>query len=290
MNPNEKEEDQEERESSFSKIETQEENDEGHPSVISDSKLPSNDLDQAEMSLDNQMLSESTNYKDEGSDFCGRPVSSENFERLRLDTSEDLIVCQLQRGSTLAAMRLFRDLASTNLRETSADSSCRPSETGSEISNCDPEEASRGRVGGIHDSESPPTFRRRTLVCSMSPTNSEPKSGRSTSQSSSSGVADCEPQFVYPLEQEEMQNCRTAFRRNRQLLEAKQRDSIKLSEVPTLQRHIGRLEFNSEPLHICSFCNKKVYPVDLLELDFTKAKLNIHRSCFKCQSCSTLLR
>ena len=46
----------------------------------------------------------------------------------------------------------------------------------------------------------------------------------------------------------------------------------------------------AQRLQQCARCQQRLYPVDKLELGFTRATLSIHRNCFKCQVCSTLLR
>lgn len=155
----------------------------------------------------------------------------------------------------------------------------------------------------------------RTLVCSVSPDGStrigvKPSSDCKTSDWTGERLnPNC-----YSIDGEEIRQCRRAFHSNRRLIEQAQTLALKqmrqqaendclspnrcsglsrCSSQATVMTDKSRW-FDSlgrrEALPDCSRCHKKLYPVDRMELDFTRARLNIHRNCFKCQVCSTLLR
>lgn len=151
----------------------------------------------------------------------------------------------------------------------------------------------------------------RTLVCSVSPIGSSCAS----SQAEPGGQSESGEPFdtsCYPIDGDEIRQCRAAFRENRRLIEqaqtlARKRLQEQAAETPTrgsnrLSRSSSQLTTATDRSHWadslsrrarlpdCSHCDKKLYPLDRMELDFTRAKLNIHRNCFKCQVCSSLLR
>lgn len=127
---------------------------------------------------------------------------------------------------------------------------------------------------------------RRTLVCSLSP----------TSQLSGSNSDLTSSDQAYPIEGDEILQCRAAFRQNKRLIEEQQRRANSpLFSPPSPIRSQWTNRFNVDyleqsQLQRCSRCQQRLYPVDKMELDFTRATLNIHRNCFKCQICSSLLR
>lgn len=162
---------------------------------------------------------------------------------------------------------------------------------------------------------------RRTLVCSVSPTS---QLASSQSDMSAGGLAD-ESGALYAIEGDEMRQCRAAFRQNRRLIELAQAeacqqqcqthsgwhessahapnkpdaDGAQLASSSLANQAPGQqqqqpsarwaLSLNRTASN-CSRCQKRLYPVDKMELDFARARLKMHRSCFKCQVCSTLLR
>uniref|UniRef100_A0A6G1SMT9 LIM domain-containing protein D n=2 Tax=Aceria tosichella TaxID=561515 RepID=A0A6G1SMT9_9ACAR len=167
----------------------------------------------------------------------------------------------------------------------------------------------------------------RTLVCSVSPTGQFNYSSTNRSNNNNNNLdktmniheqahgpnqeCDDDDLSYYAINGDEIRHCRTAFRENRRLIEraqsealARQRETasvdlsrtgsqstIRTSQSNTTERSswadsLGR----RSRLPVCSRCQQKLYPVDKMELDFTRTTLNIHRNCFKCQVCSTLLR
>lgn len=56
------------------------------------------------------------------------------------------------------------------------------------------------------------------------------------------------------------------------------------------RNRLSTRDLNQRDQFVCSKCKQRLYPMDKLELDFTRTRLNIHRNCFKCHICSTLLR
>lgn len=266
--------------------------------------------------------------EDDG-DYCPEPASVSTLRRLKMNTFKDIMVCEKNHESMEAARRLFDELARNGpknklaqSRNSSLDSSSSDyknmdlSPTGSKDSSEQREGDSAGyemkilRRSGSSISNS--NSFRQTLVCSVSPIDKRSDNG------SLSEVGYYEsPHPLYPINGEEIKHCQTAFRENKRLIEEQQVAAAKLlneerttttscansiingnnnSSINNSCYGSGRwIRFNREFLEQasqskCSRCNHRVYPTDKIELDFTRTKLNIHRNCFKCQICSTLLR
>lgn len=278
------------------------------PEVALPSDLEDEDEDEAE--IDEPETDEAS--CDLGSDFCGESASTEKLRQLKLNALEDVSVCEQSRDSLQAAKRLFSDLAARELDREHPRLTMSPSSQTSRLSDgasqildlaTDSEsynEDTGGRVDYFgaaincdcgYDYTS--SLRRRTLICSLSPTNSEAKSG-----DSSSLKGDFESQIYYPLELDEVRVCREAFRKNKHLMQQLERESKTFAQstrfLPTTKSANKLSNFalpeTTDSQSFCSNCSQRVYPVDRLELDFARTTLNIHRSCFKCQVCSSLLR
>lgn len=258
---------------------------------------------------------------EEEEDFCAEAASTSTLRKLKMSTYEDVLVCERSRDSMEAARRLFDELArngppskasngltcSTFSRNGSIGSSTEEADAGISLSGSEfqqqeqPYDMKIVRRSGSSVSNS--NYFRRTLVCSVSP----------ISQLSGSGCSDAlsyiETHSPYPIDGDEIQQCRSAFRENKRLIEEQQVRAATdksggelMSCASSISGQIesnsssGRwIRFNREFLEQasqskCSRCNQRLYPVDKIELDFTRTKLNIHRNCFKCQVCSTLLR
>lgn len=139
-------------------------------------------------------------------------------------------------------------------------------------------------------------------------------SGHSSAESSELGIGARSRQLnndhahanLYPdLERDEVDSCRTAFRENKRIIEAKQQQVKKspqtMEEVVDGNVTATSLLISNKFSQIidqavkqngisCSSCSKRLYPTDKIELDFTRLRLDIHRGCFKCRICSSLLR
>lgn len=287
---------------------------------------------------------------DDAEDFCGETASNSTLRRLKMNTFEDVLVCEQNRQSMAAARRLFGQLAEadgTTGKQTSGPKELekpKVAKWGGSLSSAEePEEESddmdeeelrhsASNKGSPSDnnhltdpegllkafdtikivrrsgsSASSSNFR-QTLVCSVSPTSQLGGSNLDIS------VAETN-QPVYPIDGEEMLQCRAAFRENKRLIEEQQERARNISADCTspnkhralspltggAQSASGTRNFRlnrTDPSYLdrsvqqskCSRCKLRVYPVDRMELDFTRTTLNIHRNCFKCQICSTLLR
>jgi len=173
----------------------------------------------------------------------------------------------------------------------------------------------------------------RTLVCSVSPTGQQhqqvfpaasPVAFDGSQLSSSTedrqegmGVSiNGDDLSLYPIDGDEIRQCRAAFRENRRLIEKAARlasscDRQSSANFDGSTWSAGMMQANGRhpegsmgsnrsrwantlqrirPLPHCTRCQQRLYPVDKLELDFTKTTLNIHRNCFRCQVCSSMLR
>lgn len=258
-------------------------------------------------------------------DFCPESASVSTLRKLKMNTFKDIMVCEENHEAMEAARRLFDELARNGpkiqpaqSRNGSLDSSSSNyrnrnlSPAGSKDSSEQQEGDSaydmkilRRSGSSISNSNS---FR-QTLVCSVSPIDKRSDNG------SLSEVGYYESHPLYPIDGEEIKHCQTAFRENKRLIEERQKRAKLLNEERSTTTSCansiingnnnssinscyasGRwIRFNREFLEQasqskCSRCNHRVYPTDKIELDFTRTKLNIHRNCFKCQICSTLLR
>lgn len=283
-------------------------------------------------------------------EFCGETASNSTLRRLKMSTFQDVLVCEQNRQSMEAARRMFGQLV-RGQQVDGLDGSGekkqqrRPTlskRAGSLSSAEEPEEESdeheeeRAVEEGLGESDrlllkgfdtikivrrsgssaSSSNFR-QTLVCSVSPTSQLEGSNLDMSISETGHP-------LYPIDGDEIQQCRAAFRENKRLIEEQQERALASLEQ---EQHYGDCGDNNatngnrmspsrnktrSPLtggtyarnnrfkqnysdqngqqSQCSRCHKRVYPVDKMELDFTRTTLNIHRNCFKCQICSTLLR
>lgn len=254
----------------------------------------------------------------EETDFCGEMASSSTLRRLKRDTFEDVLVCEQSRESTASAKRLFDSLIrqsstisgrngrfSAPLSRTNDGRLGKKSGSLSSQGEQDDEDVDEEILMAHKRSQNQDLFDvklvrrsgssasscnfRQTLVCSVSPTNQHQSEESLQDQNQ-----------VYPINDDEIVQCRQAFRENKRLIQEKttnfatiktdssmslsamQNNQTKLLNADHFQKHIQAL--------CCSHCNKRLYPVDKMELDFTKTKLNIHRNCFKCQICSSMLR
>lgn len=300
-------------------------------------------------------------HDDSREEFCGETASNSTLRRLKMNTFEDVLVCEQNRQSLAAARRLFDRLAlgaddpSKQPAQVSGgpDRSASGKWGGSLSSAEEPEEesddtgydldrstrmANKGRncatlsdsnsdqaddsnslkgfdtikiVRRSGSSASSSNFR-QTLVCSVSPT-SQLDGGSNLDVSN----LDTNQHPIYPIDGDEIIQCRAAFRENKRLIEEQQErakniitserdcsspgnktrspltDASDQAASSTRnfrsQRDLTYLDQTIQQSK-CSRCHQRVYPVDKMELDFTRATLNIHRNCFKCQICSTLLR
>lgn len=286
----------------------------------SNSNYDDEDEDEDEDESEQEQEEAEGEYSEEENNFCAEAASTSTLRRLKMNTFKDVMVCERNRESMEAARRLFDELARNgptsssssnrrNSRNNSLESSTNcyanrdlfPLESESIVEQQLQQEPYDMKIeprsgSSISNSNS---FR-QTLVCSVSPISQHSDEMRSNQ---------CfEPHPAYPINGDEIKQCQTAFRENRRLIEeqqvrAKQRtieeqqtscnDSI--SANSSCYNSGSWIRFNKEFLEQssqskCSRCDRRVYPVDKMELDFTRTKLNIHRACFKCQICSTLLR
>lgn len=282
---------------------------------------------------------------DEAEEFCGETASNSTLRRLKMNTFEDVLVCEQNRQSMAAARRLFGQLAragetgeqTTGSKEIkkpkagkwggSLSSAEEPEEESDEMDEEEMRQSASSNKNTQSDnnsdgndsegllkafdtikivrrsgsSASSSNFR-QTLVCSVSPTSQLGGSNLDMS------VADTNHP-IYPIDGEEIIQCRAAFRENKRLIEEQQErarniladcsSSNKNRASSPLTGGTRNFRLNrTDPSYLdrsmkqskCSRCQLRVYPVDRMELDFTRTTLNIHRNCFKCQICSTLLR
>lgn len=143
----------------------------------------------------------------------------------------------------------------------------------------------------------------RTLVLSLNNANNDnystngleiqSSSGHSSASSSEIGSSHRNQVRVvddlYPMEQDEVASCRLAFRENKRLIEARAGCNNNYEHHDNNNSLAPKLPTSKQIIN-CSHCQKRLYPLDCMELDFTRTRLNIHKTCFKCQICFTMLR
>lgn len=257
-----------------------------------------------------ELIDEDTNDSEQD-DFCSTELASNStLRKLKLSAIEDALICEQSRVNLDVARRLFDGLAQQQVgADTFRSDTSKAKRSGSLSSTESENQLERQQSEAAYDikivrrsgsSLSSSNFR-RTLVCSLSPTSQLlASSNTSGSAGSNSDLGLPEEDPLYPIDGDEIRQCRAAFRENKRLIEQQQKratlmmssnDTIKRQESPS-SRWSNRLnrDYIEQSQVKCSHCKLRLYPIDKMELDFTRATLNIHRNCFKCQVCSTLLR
>lgn len=102
----------------------------------------------------------------------------------------------------------------------------------------------------------------KTLVLSVSPSGSLPLD-----------ILDDES-CLYALDGNDLMQCKSAFHANKKLFDSSQR----IIAIKNASNHTN-----------CDHCNKLLYPIDKIELDFARTTINLHKNCFKCCECKTTL-
>lgn len=283
-------------------------------------------------------------------DFCGEMASSSTLRRIKMNTFEDVLVCEQNKQSLDSARRLFDSLVKKQIEQREQHSNLnyngkngrasaplmrilnesqqqkqqqRDRKSGSSFSsdegvvtntnssqqsdNSHEDSPSSSRLEDPYDikivrrsgsNASCASNFRQTLVCSVSPTNQ-------LNESNSDLIAQQQQTInnqtelilehqLYPMDGEEILQCRAAFRENKRIIQEQQERANKMfeqqQELMSYQTNITNDTRFESQVQICSHCNQRLYPVDKMELDFTRTTLNIHRNCFKCHICSSMLR